>query len=146
MRRRDASASRLRLLRGARAFLPAGFLAFVLMPVSWVGGEDIREGRVLLEDQFDRFQKKTEALGKVPKCAYLWAKRTPADCGSLVYGAGGKLVVAYRSGAKPCDTGVWVAGFKVADAVVYLEAGPSHRERGPVLHLALLPHREVPNG
>ena len=84
MRQRDELGPRPRRLRGARAFLPTGLLASILAPMSWVAGEDIHEGRALLEDRFDRLQEKTEELGKLPDGAYLWAKRTPADCGFLV--------------------------------------------------------------
>jgi hypothetical protein len=104
----------------------------------WLGGlllavaraQDISPGKLLLADDFDRFADSGVALGALPEGGRTWGKRTPLRDGvpqeGAVQGHRGGLVVGYDSGSGPFDTGVFVADFAIAQAVVSLTVGPSH--------------------
>jgi len=94
--------------------------------------QEIQVGQPLLSDDFSRFTDPLAELGRLPEGGQAWGKRVPVKEGEpqdgAVQGAQGHLVVGYDSGAAPFDTGVYVADFTVADAVLSLTVGPSYLE------------------
>jgi len=90
-------------------------------------GAATAQGKRLLSDDFDRFDKAEVVLGALPEGGHRWAKRVPEHNPGLVCGSSGRLRIGYHSGRShaPHDTGVYVAGFTVADAVIRLKVGPS---------------------
>lgn len=91
--------------------------------------QQIDVGPVLVADAFDRFTTATEDLGALPGEPYAWKKRLPTADGrelsGIVTGTDGAVMVRYSSPNAPQDTGVWLAGFMVADAAVEVLVGPS---------------------
>jgi len=102
---------------------------------------DILTGKLLLSDNFDRFTTPTESLGALPDGVHTWAKRVPKEGAGLITGGSGRLRVGYRSGREhaPHDTGVYVTGFTVADAVISLQVGASLMKARP--HCACVGYR-----
>jgi hypothetical protein len=116
--------------------------AVTLMLATGAVGQELREGAVLLRDDFDRFATPAFDLAKVPGTSYAWGKRVPVADGKplpVISGNARALNIAYSSGTDPHDTGVYVAAFKVADGVITLTVGPSAMaDRG---HEAIVSYR-----
>jgi len=108
------------------SLLAAGSLCWLTIPCPAQG---ITEGDVILSDDFSRFTDTTTDLGTVPGTDYPWGKRIPTVDGqvqeTLVRGMNGRLIVGYRSGVNPHDTGVFVEGLSLADGLVELRLGES---------------------
>jgi len=108
----------------------AGSLVGLLLSIAAAGGQDIREGALLLADDFDRFTDPTTELGALPQGGNVWGRRVgirdgqPLD--NLVQGQAGQLRIGYSSANRPQDCGVYVDGFQVAEGVISLTVGPSH--------------------
>lgn len=122
------------------------FTASVLLLITatpFCVAQDIERGPVLLADSFDRFGEPTSDLGDLPQGGKLWGKRLGARDGTpiegLVRGRNGELVIGYSSGNRPCDCGVYVEDFAIADAVISLTVGPSHMKDRP--HTACISYR-----
>jgi hypothetical protein len=92
--------------------------------------QDIREGRLLLADDFNRFTTTTTTLGQSPVGGRIWERQLPIEDGvpveSVIRGTKGALTIGYKSGVKPLDTGVSPVDVTLADGLISLRAGPSH--------------------
>jgi len=101
----------------------------LLAALRGASAQPIGEAEVLLADDFQRFTDPTSELGALAQGGQAWGRRVGVRDGvaldDLVKGQGGQLLVAYSSGNPPCDCGVYVEGFTIADAVVSLTVGPS---------------------
>ncbi|MCE5239961.1 hypothetical protein LLH23_15985 [bacterium] len=121
----------------------AAWAALIVGAASLLHAQDLRAGNTLLADSFDRFTSATADLGKLPGTERPWVKRIPALDGKpaegLITAARGAVTIGYSSGSNPCDTGLAVDGFTVADGVVSLTVGPSQMAgRG---HTAIVSYR-----
>lgn len=95
-----------------RALLPLS--ALLLCTIAF--GQEITTGQLLLADDFSTFTQEK------------WGLRLPVKDGQtvpVIVARDQALHIAYSSGNNPHDTGVYAAGFTVADAVVSLTVGPS---------------------
>lgn len=107
------------------------FGCLLLLGISFaIGAQEIREGAVLLGDDFARFKAGSPELGRLPIGGRSWGKRVPVQDGvpmeTAIQAAQGALTLGYASGVAPFDTGLYPVDFAIADGVVSLTAGPSH--------------------
>lgn len=100
-----------------------------LFALSIATAQNLRPGRVVLKDNFNRLTASAPDFGTVPGTAYNWVKRVPVVNGkpleTLITASNGAVDIRYSSGNNPHDTGLAVDGFKVADAVISLVVGPT---------------------
>lgn len=96
------------------------WLVVALLSAAAAQAQDITAGKLLLADDFG-------GGGSVK-----WVKRVPIKDGvpmdAAIAASQGLLTVGYASGVAPFDTGVHVANFTVADAVISLTVGPSYMD------------------
>ena len=115
-----------------RMFRPAAAVLAALLAMAAATAQEIVVGKTILSDDFDRFAEAADDLGVLPQGGQAWQERVPVVGGvpltTAIQGSAGALRIGYSSGNNPHDTGVSVADFAIADAVISLSVGPSHMQ------------------